>query len=608
MDTEKIPFRGTEREVVRGQLIVKVDLETARRSGGAASVLGKVLGEGNYSVLHPADDRGVCLIELPGVSAAELEGAADALAADPAVIFADPNELAEQCPVAPPNDPLLAQQWNLQRIDAEAAWSYNTVGPARVLIAVADSGIPMRGDQLSHEDLSNQRVFLVGSDFTGTGAVARDDNGHGTHVLGIAAARARNRKGIAGLAYTSATLSLKVFNAAGQGSAFWVYQAALEAVSVATSRNARLIFNYSGRGLTPNGAWTEAAGALRDAGAVLVAAAGNDSGPVGYPAALSPQFDNVIAVGATGQDDTLAGFSNTGPEINVVAPGVDILSTFPDYDVAGGFPRDYGAISGTSMAAPLVTALAAIVWTQYPFYDAARIRRRLEETAIDLGAPGDDPLYGAGRIDGRAALEDAPLDLGEPVPQKPFWPNAPVPPPAKPVFLDAIPSLGGGFAAARWFVDLGKPLDAKGRLAAVRDGMARDGAFGASPALDRAIGSPDAANVEAARLEVRGQAEAASLYKAPWLSLRGLFDVGYHMRYAHWFAGRVDDRATLLERLDLAQAAMAEARIFGVAYLEYEPFREEVEAAADGLAAARLIEAFDKKLGEAIFMFTGVIR
>jgi thermitase len=125
-------------------------------------------------------------------------------------------------------------------------------------------------------------------------------------------------------------------------------------------------------------------------GAVVVAAAGNgNTSDRAYPAA----YPNAIAVAATNQDDRRASFSNYGDWVDVAAPGVSILSTVPS---------GYASWSGTSMAAPHVSALAGLLAAEG--YDGAAIRTRILNTAVDLGANGDDPYYGAGRISASRAL------------------------------------------------------------------------------------------------------------------------------------------------------------------------------------------------------------
>ena len=130
---------------------------------------------------------------------------------------------------------------------------------------------------------------------------------------------------------------------------------------------------------------------------MLVAAAGNSGpgmGTVGVPA----KYQSVIAVSAIDSGNLIAGFSSRGPEVELAAPGVNVLSTTPG--------SSYGTMSGTSMACPHVSGAAAVVWGSHRYADNVTIRRLLAWTSNNLGNPGRDPLYGYGRVDTeRAACE-----------------------------------------------------------------------------------------------------------------------------------------------------------------------------------------------------------
>jgi subtilisin family serine protease len=136
--------------------------------------------------------------------------------------------------------------------------------------------------------------------------------------------------------------------------------------------------------------------------ALVVAAAGNTSGAVMYPAACA----QALAVAATDEADVRASFSNHGPELDVAAPGVGIYSTWCRQDVYLGtcLGSYYFAKSGTSMATPHVSGLAALVWSHWPEWTNEQVARRIQQTAVDLGEPGWDEWYGWGRVDARAAL------------------------------------------------------------------------------------------------------------------------------------------------------------------------------------------------------------
>ncbi|HEY9765642.1 MAG TPA: S8 family serine peptidase, partial [Chroococcales cyanobacterium] len=139
-------------------------------------------------------------------------------------------------------------------------------------------------------------------------------------------------------------------------------------------------------------------------GTLVVAAMGNaGNGEKSYPAA----YPGVLAVGATDEKDEAAEFSQYGEWISVSAPGVAIYSTFPTYKVdmnEYGYPQNYAALDGTSMATPAVAGLAALVKSMYPGLDAAGIRKRIEKSADDRGDTGFDAHFGHGRVNALRAL------------------------------------------------------------------------------------------------------------------------------------------------------------------------------------------------------------
>jgi len=203
-----------------------------------------------------------------------------------------------------------------------------------------------------------------------------DDHHHGTHCAGIAAATLDNGKGIAGIARVN-LMAEKVLNETGWGTEWDVAQGIIHA----TDNNADII----SLSLGGDDAQVMEYACLYawDNGSLLVAASGNKET---YPAA----YEIVIAVGAIDQNDQRCGFSNWGPNLELVAPGIGILSTYPS--------NSYATLSGTSTAAPHVAGVAALVWSKYPFLTNHAVRDRLAQTADDLGAVGFDEYYGYGKI------------------------------------------------------------------------------------------------------------------------------------------------------------------------------------------------------------------
>lgn len=309
-----------------------------------------------------------------------------------------------------PNDDLFPEQWNLSAVKAPQAWDIWHGDSARILLAVLDTGIPLEAGQLSHPDLRDSSRFLLGPDLVNHDEDPADDHGHGTHVLGIAAASANNQSGIAGL-WPGRVLTIKVNDRLNWGSDENFKNGVIEAVRVAQSlNNARLVINYSSVGPDTPLQRTAITYALNQ-GALVVAAVGNHfGGSIKFPAAYARTHANVVAVGAVNAQRTRPNFANRGPEMTMVAPGVNILSTLPNYMVTlnnnslGGLGKQtkYDRLDGTSQAVPLVAALAALLWAQNPQMNASQVRQKLIEGADALpGSPND---FGAGLINAENTL------------------------------------------------------------------------------------------------------------------------------------------------------------------------------------------------------------
>lgn len=272
------------------------------------------------------------------------------------VVVAEPNWLRETTAV--PTDPEMTKQWYLQRIGMPKVWEM-AQSSEEITIAVLDTGV--KGD---HPDLQGR--ILAGKNYINADEPPSDDNGHGTYVAGIIAANA-NDIGIAGLASNVKIMPMKIADDHGSIQSTHVIQAINDAVEAGVD-----IINMSYAGVHPNALEQEAIMDAYKAGIVLVAAAGN-RGREGwfYPAS----YDGVISVAATDADDRRASFSNYGSRIDVAAPGVQIYST--NHKDGYGLEKD----SGTSFAAPMVSALAALIKAQRPDWTPAEI-----EWAIEHGA------------------------------------------------------------------------------------------------------------------------------------------------------------------------------------------------------------------------------
>ena len=297
------------------------------------------------------------------------------------VEYAQPNYMTKALlslaprPGYTPKDPRWDEQYNLRLIGANYTWVYER-GDKRIKVAIVDTGI-----QYDHPDLKGNYISW-GYDWVNNDSNPYDDNGHGTHCAGIIAAEMDNRKGIAGIAQVS-VMAEKVLDENGEGnvwdSARGIRHAADEganilSLSLGTSSYSSIYENAC------QYAW--------NAGCLLIAASGNDGiQSIGYPA----RFDTVIAVGAIDKNKQRYSDSNYGPELELVAPGVDIISTYPT--------NDYAWYSGTSEAAPHVVGAAALIWSEEPLRTNHQIRYSLQDDAIDLGTEGWDEHYGCGLVD-----------------------------------------------------------------------------------------------------------------------------------------------------------------------------------------------------------------
>ncbi|MDY7090969.1 MAG: S8 family serine peptidase, partial [Actinomycetota bacterium] len=279
-------------------------------------------------------------------------------------------------------DPLLPAQWDLARVRADKAWPRST--GAGVTVAVIDSGVDS-----SHPDLAGH--VLPGGDFiTGTEGAAVDPHGHGTHVAGTIAALTGNGEGIAGMAPDAQILPVRVLDANGNG----YMSDVANGIAYAADHGADVI-NLSVSATSQVGAVTNAIAYARSKGVVVVAAAGN-ARRTGSPTAFPAADPGVLAVAATASDDSVAGYSNRGGYVDVAAPGSDITSTYPG--------NRYVRMNGTSMAAPHVSALAALLKGADRTLTPDQVEQAVTASAVDLGEPGRDLDFGAGRIDAPAAL------------------------------------------------------------------------------------------------------------------------------------------------------------------------------------------------------------
>ncbi|HJV46027.1 MAG TPA: S8 family serine peptidase [Bacillota bacterium] len=261
--------------------------------------------------------------------------------------------------------------WGVNKILAPNAWSSGYTGKG-VNVAVVDSGIA------PHSDL----VVAGGVSFVSYTTSYADDNGHGTHVAGIIGAR-NNTTGVVGVAPDANLYAVKVLGSDGSGYLSDVVSGIDWAIN-----NHMDVVNLSLGSTTDSYTLHQEVDKAYNSGVLVVAAGGNDGGTntVEYPA----KYDSTIAVSAVDSNNQIASFSSTGPEIEVSAPGVSILSTYLN--------NGYATMSGTSMATPFVAGELALLKQADPTATNVTLRSKLDQNILDLGAAGRDSLYGYGLI------------------------------------------------------------------------------------------------------------------------------------------------------------------------------------------------------------------
>ncbi len=292
-------------------------------------------------------------------------------------------------------------QWGLEKIDAHYAWSSET-GSREVIVAVADTGVDYNHPDLADNMWEDPGTGFPGKNFTGGTDDPMDDhdtadgNSHGTHVAGIIGGSSK-ASGIAGVSWRSRIMAVKVMGSDGRGYDFHIGEGIIYAAD-----NGVDIINLSlgTDGYSP--IMTAAVDYAYQQGSFIVAAAGNEgAASISYPAAL----DNVLAVGASEKSDDKAGFSNFGEGLDIVAPGVDIKSTIK---LSKG---THGNMSGTSMAAPFASGVAALIISHFKGMGATY---RLKDLRTIINSSADrndsrqwDSFTGYGRLNARQALNIA---------------------------------------------------------------------------------------------------------------------------------------------------------------------------------------------------------
>ncbi|AZU64006.1 S8 family serine peptidase [Neobacillus mesonae] len=363
-----------QKEFVDRELIVKFAPEVS--SDERAAILGQVNAQEDSQLL----DGDFTIVKVPKGS--DLKNIAKSLVKNKQVVLVEPNYKFTKTYI--PKEPKFQKQWYLNKIQAPKAWD-KTKGSSAITVAVIDDGV-----QQNHPELKGKMVKPYNAV---TGGTQYTPQLHATHVAGIIAA-SFNKIGIAGIAPNVKIMPINVFSGEQATS-----DSLVRAIIYAADHNADIINMSLG---SPRYSYPIeiAVNYAKSKGVLLIAAAGNDGSFLPeYPAS----YDNVLSVSATAQDDQIAYFSNRGNYIDLAAPGVNIYSS-----ISGS---SYAYANGTSMAAPVVSGVAALVRSRNSFLSPGQVASILKKSTVDLGTKGWDYLYGYGRIDANKAVSNTSLPI-----------------------------------------------------------------------------------------------------------------------------------------------------------------------------------------------------
>lgn len=289
-----------------------------------------------------------------------------------------------------PDDPMYEKQWHMPRVGAEAAWATSIA--RGVTVAVVDTGIACENfKEFTKASDLNQTRCVEGFNFVKKGKHANDDQGHGTHVAGTIAQSTNNGVGTVGLAFGARLMPVKVLSSRGWGTTTGV----ADGIRWAADHGAQVI-NLSLGGPRNSKVLQSAIDHARSKGCIIVAAAGNSGGKVGFPGASK----GVIGVSATDENDTLAWFSSRGDGVDIAAPGVNVTQQ-TICDQGRNRCEIFPAYNGTSMASPHVAAAAALL-VGLGVTDADAVESILRGHAKNLN---DEAKYGAGLLQAHDAAE-----------------------------------------------------------------------------------------------------------------------------------------------------------------------------------------------------------
>jgi serine protease len=419
---------------IPGRLVVKL------RAGQTPAALEAALRALNASALQQKFPRTLApsaeksgSVDLRGIyqfqTATDLNKARTVLLATGAVEYVEPLYIRE--PLYQPTDPLAdstltsltASQYYLKQIKAYRAWDV-TRGDSSIVIGISDGGVRLTHQDLRPQIKHNYADPLNGIDDDGDGYVdnftgwdlANNDNDpgydvaivHGSLVAGVAAARADNGVGLAGVGNRCRFLPLNIYPNTANGTF-----AGIESIVYAADHGCQVInLSWGAPGGYSRFEQDVVTYAAVNRDAVVVAAAGNTNADLlFYPAS----YDHVLSVSGVDNTDRKVGSSTFSRRVDLVAPGVSILTVY-GYHAGAGVDADYTAVGGTSFAAPMVAAAAALVRWQFPTYNASQVAARLRQTTDNIDALPANAAWvgrlGTGRLNmvqalTRAAVQEA---------------------------------------------------------------------------------------------------------------------------------------------------------------------------------------------------------
>lgn len=412
-------------EAVPGEYVVKAKNVRAFRSNSISTMLG---AESVKPVLRNSN-----LFVVKRNILERSENAIAALAANPNIEIAEPNYIYRINRL--PNDPKLGELWGIKNVSqkggragmdvsAERAWDITT-GSQDVIVAVIDTGVDYTHDDIAAnawvnmaekngqagvDDDNNGYVDDIhGYDFVNNDGDPIDDHGHGTHCSGTIGAKGDDSKGIVGVAWNVRIMGVKFLSAEGSGT----LENAIKAIDYATKNGAMIESNsWGGGGFSE--LLKQAIERARDRNVVFTAAAGNDSNDNDASPSYPASYDvaNIVAVAALDNMGQLAYFSSYGKtKVHVAAPGVNVFSSVPKATDASG----YATWSGTSMATPHVSGVAALLLAAQPSMAFAEVKQRLMNSCRPIGSIRAKTACG-GMVDAYYALSNqmAPPDMEDP--------------------------------------------------------------------------------------------------------------------------------------------------------------------------------------------------